>query len=1017
MIMFMKMVIGKKFPRLLHVFIVNVIVLLLYVKPVLGLSSRVEEDAKTRCIEREKQALLKFKETLIDDYGILSSWGSEEDKKDCCKWRGVGCNNHTGHVTMLDLHVSHNYSLPTYQALRGKISPSLLELQHLKYLDLHGNDFVDIHIPKFIGSLGKLQYLNLAYNGFSGPIPNQFRNLSNLQYLNLAYNFDVNCGNLEWISHLSLISHLDLTYVNLSKAVNWVQSINNLPLLEELRLSECSLPNITHLSLPFNSSVSLSIFDLSLNDLSSSIYSWLFNFSHSLTDVDLSVNQLKGPIPESFGDMIFLTNLSLGGNYLEGSLPKSFANLSHLQSLDLSENNLIEELHQFLKKLSGAEDSLQVLNMDYNRVSGPLPDFTRFSSLKVLSVGFNQLSGSIPETFGRHPNLASLMLYGNQISGSLPNLSTFPSLTHLDLEDNQLNGTMHVNIGQLSKLEYFDVSLNSLKGIISDTHFSNLSSLKFLSLSSNPLTFNFSSDWVPPFQLDIIMLSSCKLGPHFPKWLQTQNNFSQLDISSNGISDVVPSWFWDLSPGLIYLNLSCNLIKGLLPDLSLKYHGYPGIDLSSNHFMGPIPLVPPNVTDLNLSKNEFSGSLSFLCAIMGMRLTYLDLSNNLLSGEIPNCWVQFTRLSIISLAYNNLYGKIPSSMGSLGIYSLHLSNNNFSGEVPSSLKRCTKLRVIDLGGNKFTGKIPSWIGAHLTSLIVLSLRSNEFKGSIPRHICHLTKIQILDFSKNRLSGNIPHCFHNFTALAESKSSRAIIFSSYGTFEPFFARFTRYIENALVLWKGQESKYGNNLRLLKIIDLSGNELVGKIPKQVGSLAGLVSLNLSRNNLTGNIIQEVGWMKMLESLDLSANDLSGAIPTSLADLNFLSVLNLSHNRLSGRIPISTQLQSFDPSVYSGNLELCGLPLPNKCPGEEIVVEPPVLVRGKEKRIQEDDDKFVTTGFYVSLGLGFTLGFWTVFGTILFNKPSRHAYFEFLDRIKNWFYVTTALSMARLQRRLQR
>ncbi|CAL5363157.1 unnamed protein product [Camellia sinensis] len=111
-----------------------------------------------------------------------------------------------------------------------------------------------------------------------------------------------------------------------------------------------------------------------------------------------------------------------------------------------------------------------------------------------------------------------------------------------------------------------------------------------------------------------------------------------------------------------------------------------------------------------------------------------------------------------------------------------------------------------------------------------------------------------------------------------------------------------------------------------------------------------------------------------------------------------------------PNSTQLQSFDSSLYSGNPELCGLPLPNKCPGEEIVVEPPVLV-------QEDDDKFITTGFYISMGLGFILGFWTVFGTMIFNKPSRHAYFEFLDRIKNWFYVTSALSMARLQRRLQR
>ncbi|CAL5363238.1 unnamed protein product [Camellia sinensis] len=380
-------------------------------------------------------------------------------------------------------------------------------------------------------------------------------------------------------------------------------------------------------------------------------------------------------------------------------------------------------------------------------------------------------------------------------------------------------------------------------------------------------------------------------------------------------------------------------------------------------------------------------------------------------GELPSSWVHLKALSIINLAYNNLYGKIPSSMGSLGqIQTLHLRNNNFSGEVPSSLKRCTKLTMIDLGGNRFTGKVPVWIGAHLTSLIVLSLRSNEFEGSIPRHICHLNQIQILDFSQNRLSGNIPNCFDNFTAMVESKSSSATLSFYYLAFLGKGYQGGSYIDNALVLWKGQESEYRTTLGLLKSIDLSSNKLAGKIPKQVGSLVGLVSLNLSRNSLTGNIIQEVGHMKLLDSLDLSTNELSGAIPTSLADLNFLSVLNLSNNRLSGKIPISTQLQSFDSSVYSGNPELCGLPLPNKCPGEEIVVEPPVLV-------QEDDDKFITTGFYISMGLGFTLGFWTVFGTTIFNKPSRHAYFEFLDRIKNWFYVTSALGMARLQRRLQR
>ncbi|KAI8030538.1 Receptor-like protein EIX2 [Camellia lanceoleosa] len=66
--MFTKMMMIEKFRQFLHVFLV--VVLLLFMKPALGLSSRVEEDAKTKCIERERQALLKFKDALIDDYGL-----------------------------------------------------------------------------------------------------------------------------------------------------------------------------------------------------------------------------------------------------------------------------------------------------------------------------------------------------------------------------------------------------------------------------------------------------------------------------------------------------------------------------------------------------------------------------------------------------------------------------------------------------------------------------------------------------------------------------------------------------------------------------------------------------------------------------------------------------------------------------------------------------------------------------------------------------------------------------------
>ncbi|KAI8030060.1 Receptor-like protein EIX2 [Camellia lanceoleosa] len=135
-------------------------------KPALGLSSRVEEDAKTKCIERERQALLKFKDALIDDYGRLSSWGSEEDKKDCCEWNGVGCNNHTGHVTMLDLHLSFDAS---YHPLHGKLfwKSRTFAFQMLKTRVAGLNDFCSLKECKCC--LGGVDFVTLIFN-LSGPL-------------------------------------------------------------------------------------------------------------------------------------------------------------------------------------------------------------------------------------------------------------------------------------------------------------------------------------------------------------------------------------------------------------------------------------------------------------------------------------------------------------------------------------------------------------------------------------------------------------------------------------------------------------------------------------------------------------------------------------------------------------------------------------------------------------------------------------------------------------------------------
>ncbi|KAL0371729.1 UNVERIFIED_CONTAM: Receptor-like protein EIX1 [Sesamum calycinum] len=744
----------------------SLVLLLLILRCEHSYSSQLNNTNRIRCLERERQALLDIKGELVDIHGRLSSWGNEENKRDCCKWKGVHCHNRSNHVTRLVL----NY------IRRGKISTSLLELQHLRYLDLSINDFEYAPIPEFIGSLTKLRHLNLHGANFGGSIPHQIGNLSKLHSLDISYNQCYSL-NLDWLFSLGSLEYLHLSGTNLSKATN------------------CTI----------------------------------------LTSIDLSYNSMVGSIPNDFENMMSLQYLSLQGNDLQSGIPKHFGNLSSLTILVLSDNNLS---------------------------------------------------------------------------------------------------------GDISK---------------------------------------FSPSWVPRFKLELLFLAECKLGKYFPKWLETQKELSQIDISSTGISDIIPSWF------------------GSIPNFSL-----------------PPDSEPEGIVMLDISKNMISGSLNFLCDVK--ESGYLDLSDNLFSGQIPDCFANFQNLACLSLANNHLYGKIPHSFGQLNALALlHLRNNSLSGGIPTTMRNCRGLKMIDVGGNKLTGTIPSWIGDSFPELIVLVLRSNEFYGDIPSNICRLANLQILDMSSNKnISGTIPKCLQDYVAMSTEQSL--------DNEDLFFPRnfFTQEglesIESAFFMWKGKELKYTSHLGLVKLIDFSNNGLIGEIPSNVTKLTGLVSFNISNNNLVGPIPPHIGEMKSLNSLDFSRNHLSGGIPTSICDLDSLGRLDLSYNNLSGRIPQDNHCLTFGGPTYIGNVGLCGPLLNKSCPGDEPIQDPNSTVDAQGEFDDDDGDRFITRGFYIALALGFIIGFWGIYGTILLDKTFRYAVFNKFNVIGDFVCLRIELSKARFWRFFQ-
>lgn len=101
-------------------------------------------------------------------------------------------------------------------------------------------------------------------------IPHQLGNLYGLRSLDLgsfdAYswsNYRLFADTMEWLHGLSSLEDLDVSYVDLSQASDWLLELNKLSSLLKLRMSSCALHDIP--SLPRVNFTFLTVLDLSYN--------------------------------------------------------------------------------------------------------------------------------------------------------------------------------------------------------------------------------------------------------------------------------------------------------------------------------------------------------------------------------------------------------------------------------------------------------------------------------------------------------------------------------------------------------------------------------------------------------------------------------------------------------------------------------------------------------------------------------------------------------------------------------
>jgi hypothetical protein len=159
------------------------------------------------------------------------------------------------------------------------------------------------------------------------------------------------------------------------------------------------------------------------------------------------------------GAATHVTSIVLAHNNMVGPLPSALTGLTALQVIDLDNDALTGPLPD----LSGMTE-LSILDVHQNDIDGPMPPLSGLSSLATVRLYANALSGPLP-ALESLANLETFLAYSNQFSGGIPSLQGLASLQDFSVEDNQLTGPIP-DLSSLVSLLAFRVGGNRLSGSV-----------------------------------------------------------------------------------------------------------------------------------------------------------------------------------------------------------------------------------------------------------------------------------------------------------------------------------------------------------------------------------------------------------------------------------------------------------------------------------------------------------------------------------------------------------------------
>ena len=382
-------------------------------------------------------------------------------------------------------------------------------------------------------------------------------------------------------------------------------------------------------------------------------------------------------------------------------------------------------------------------------------------------------------------------------------------------------------------------------------------------LTDRPLSEWYGVDMDGRGRVTRLRLDFNSLNGPIPPELGSLANLTTLNLGGNNLTGAIPPELSSLA-NLRELLLWGNELTGLIPPELVRLANLRSLQLDSNSLTGAIPLE--------------LGSLA--------NLRTLILGNNKLTGSIPPELGGLANLTFLSLKHNGLSGPIPTVLARLtNLTFLWLGRNRLNGPIPPELGSFTHLTYLGLRNNRLTGPIPPELGA-LANLTSLSLPVNRLTGPIPPELGSLTQLTRLELNDNGLSGPIPQEF-----LALTNLERLTLHNNYGLCLFGTADF--------INWRHQNIEQGG-VEYCNDDERAALEILYEITGGSGwTNSGGWLGDGPLGEWYGVTVDALG---RVTALDLSGNELKGRLPGILDQLSRLTELRVDGNALAGRLPMS-------------------------------------------------------------------------------------------------------------------